>query len=117
MRLIERFEKFGKPIYITEIGASSGPTGRMIRTGDMEIPDEPYEWHRYWDEELQADWLEQVYTIFYSRPSIKAINWYDFSDFRPFIKNGGLITEESEPKRAFHRLKELLTDWNTLPRY
>jgi endo-1,4-beta-xylanase len=115
MRLIERLEKFGKPIYITEMGASSGYSEESIKTDDMKILDEPYRWHRRWDEELQADWLEQVYTLYYSRPNIKCINWYDFSDFRPFIKNGGLVREDSSPKKSFYRLHELLKSWNRLP--
>jgi hypothetical protein len=108
-------EKFNKPIYITEIGASAGYTERDIKLDQMDIKDEPYEWHRRWDEKLQADWLEQVYTIYYSRKTVKGINWYDFSDFRPFIKHGGLIRENGSTKRSFNRLKELLGKWNRLP--
>jgi GH35 family endo-1,4-beta-xylanase len=115
VRLLERFEKFGKPIYITEIGASSNllaPTTTGSVTGQA---GEPYAWHRHWDEELQADWLEQVYTLYYSRPSVRAISWYDFSDFRPFIVNGGMVREDATPKRAYHRAKDLLASWNRLP--
>jgi len=115
MRMLERFEKFNKPIYITEIGTTSGPTFKTVMDGSMGIKDIPYDWHRPWDEELQADWLEQVYTLYYSKPNIKAINWYDFSNFRPFIVNGGLVSESCEPKRSFWRLKELLESWNRLP--
>jgi GH35 family endo-1,4-beta-xylanase len=115
VRLLERFEKFGKPIYITEIGTSSGVTNGTIATGEMSVSNDPYDWHRRWDEELQEDWLEQVYTLYYSRPSIKAINWYDFSDFRPFIKSGGLIREDASVKRSYSRLKQLLGSWNRLP--
>lgn len=114
-RLLERLAALGKPIYLTEIGASSGPTRESISSGQLGLPQEPYAWHRHWDEELQADWLEQVYTIFYSRPYIKAINWYDFSDFRPYIVNGGLVREDCSTKLSFHRLKNLLASWNRLP--
>jgi GH35 family endo-1,4-beta-xylanase len=115
VRLLERLEKFNKPIYITELGASSGYSVEHIIDGQTKISNDPYEWHRRWDEELQADWLEQVYSIYYSRPSIKAVNWYDFTDFRPFIVNGGLAREDVSPKLSFFRLKELLTSWNRLP--
>jgi len=115
MRMIKRMEKFGKPIYITEMGASSGYSEQAVKLDEMDIIDEPYQWHRRWDEELQADWLEQVYTLYYSKPNIKSINWYDFSDFRPYIKNGGLVREDCSTKRSFHRLKELLASWNRLP--
>jgi endo-1,4-beta-xylanase len=115
VRMVERFEKFNKPIYITEMGATSGPTNETIFNEQMKLPSAPYEWRRPWDEELQADWLEAVYTIYYSRPLIKTINWYDFSDFRPFIVNGGLVREDGSSKMSFDRLKNLLSSWNRLP--
>ncbi|MBN1300183.1 MAG: endo-1,4-beta-xylanase [Melioribacteraceae bacterium] len=116
MRKVEEFEKFGKPIYITEMGASAGYYEQGIKLDEIDIEDKPYDWHRRWDEELQADWLEQVYTMYYSRDQIKGINWYDFSDFRPFIRHGGLVREDASTKRSFHRLKELLESWGRLPK-
>jgi len=115
VRHVERFEKFGKPIYISEIGTSSGVTNESIQTGDEDISQEPYEWHRRWDEELQADWLEQLYTVLYARPSIEALNWYDFADFRTFIHNGGLIKVNGKRKKSYDRLHALLQQWNHLP--
>lgn len=115
VRLLERLAVFGKPIYITEIGASSNLITQSSSGAITSSSDEPYAWHRHWDEELQADWLEQVYTIYYSKPFIKAINWYDFSDFRPFIANGGLVREDSSAKQSFHRLQSTLARWQQLP--
>ncbi len=115
VRLLERFETFGKPIYITEIGVTSYGINRQAVADPTRMAEEPYEWHRYWDEELQADWLEQVYTLYYSRPAIKAVNWYDFSDFRPFIMNGGLVREDCSTKQSFERMKQLLASWHRLP--
>ena len=115
VRLLERLDKFNKPIYITEIGASAGYYEQAIKMDEIDIEDAPYQWHRRWDEELQADWLEEVYTLYYARKNIHGINWYDFSDFRPFIRHGGLVREDASPKRSFHRLKELLTKWGRLP--
>ena len=116
VRLIETFEKFKKPIYITEIGVTSFGINRSKITDPLKLSEEPFEWHRYWDEELQADWLEQVYTVLYARPSIKAINWYDFSDFRPFIVNGGLVREDCSTKQSFDRMKKILASWGRLPK-
>ncbi|MBT8400354.1 MAG: endo-1,4-beta-xylanase [Rhodothermia bacterium] len=116
VRLIERFEVFGKPVHITEIGATSGPTKGDLLSGNREVPGAPYDWHRPWDEDLQADWLEDVYTIFYSKPFIEGASWYDFADFRTFIENGGLIKVDGTRKQSFHRLKQLLETWGRLPR-
>ncbi len=107
VRLLERMAVFGKPIYITEIGASSN-LDQVSAGGSIK---EPYAWHRHWDEALQADWLEQVYTLYYSKPYIKTINWYDFSDFRPYLANGGLVREDCSTKLSFQRLKNLLASW------
>jgi len=63
-------------------------------------------------ENLQAEWLEQIYTVLYSKPWIEAINWYDFVDPYSFIQNGGLLANpEGEKKEAYHRLKKLKENW------
>lgn len=82
----------------------------------LEISNEPYLWHRGWDEELQADWLEGIYTLGYSKPWIEAVNWYDLNDDDAWIKNGGLLASPSlEPKAAYYRLKKLQESWKQLP--
>ena len=105
----------GKAVQLAEIGSPSYGITQEFTEAEEDFSQKPYEWHRHWDEELQADWLEEVYTIYYSRPLIKAINWYDFSDFRPFIVNGGIVREDTSPKMSFDRLKNLLNNWNRLP--
>jgi len=112
IRMTERLEKFGKPVQITEIGTTSGPTKETVASGKYELPNRPYSWHREWDQELQADWLEQIYTIMYSKPWIEAINWYDFVDPYSFIQNGGLLADtEGNKKEAYNRLKNLKEKW------
>jgi endo-1,4-beta-xylanase len=115
VRHVERFAAFGRPVYITEIGATSGPTRQEILLESMPMQGPLFQWRRPWDEELQADWLEIMYTIFYSKPYIQAVNWYDFADFRTFIQNGGLIREDAAPKASYHRLQNLLAGWGRLP--
>ena len=113
--LIERFEEFGRPVQLTEVGSSSGPTRDSINSGRLDFNDEPYIWHRPWDQELQADWLEGLYTLAYSKPWIEAVNWYDFVDPYSFIKNGGLLeSPQGEKKAAFQRLLNLQQKWKNL---
>lgn len=114
VRLVERFAEFGKPLSITEIGTSSGPSREDVLTGTP-VPEAPYDWHRPWDDDLQADWLEQVFTIFYSKPYINNANWYDFADIRTFIPSGGIVQEDGTPKESFHRLRGLLEEWGRAP--
>ena len=110
--LVERMASFGRPVQLTEVGCSSGPSERSIRDGSLTLSDEPHIWHRPWDEELQADWLEGLYTLAYSKPWIEAVNWYDFVDGQSFIKNGGLLRSGAGARKAaFERLLKLKTEW------
>jgi len=109
---IERMSKFGRPVHLTEVGASSGPSKYSIETGSLGIKNEAYLWHRPWDENLQADWVEGVYTLAYSKPWVEAINWYDFVDPYGWIKNGGLIASPNgEKKQSYLRIKKLRESW------
>ncbi len=113
--LLERYEEFGRPVHLTEVGATSGPTNASVRLGTDPIPNEPHVWRRHWDEELQADWMEAVYTLAYSKPWIEAVNWYDYEDAYAWISNGGLVkSRHGEKKAAFHRLQKLQQDWRRM---
>lgn len=114
--LIEKFESIGKTIHLTEVGASSGPSEESVKSGKLPISFEPYAWHRPWDEEVQADWMEGLYTLAYSRPRIEAVNWYDFVDPHCWIPNGGLLrSPKGEPKGVYDRLLKLREEWKTRP--
>ncbi|MDO8551035.1 MAG: endo-1,4-beta-xylanase [Ignavibacteria bacterium] len=113
--LIERLEKFSRPVQLTEVGASSGPNKDSIMTGRLGMPEEPYIWHGHWTQELQADWLEGLYTLVYSKPWIEAVNWYDFVDPYSWIKQGGLLeSPKGEKKLAYDRLLNLQKEWRNL---
>jgi len=113
--LVERMADFGRPVQLTEVGASSGPTKRSVFDGSLDFPTEPHIWRRPWDEELQADWMEGLYTLAYSKPWIEACNWYDFLDGQAWIKNGGVIrSPQGEKKAVFHRLAKLKQEWGLM---
>lgn len=113
--MTERFEIFNKPIHYSEVGVSGGITERSLKLGTVEMLIEPPLWHHQWDEETQADWLEQIYTLAYSKANIKACNWFDFIDPYSYMQNGGLFrSERGEPKAAYHRLKNLKEKWRDL---
>jgi endo-1,4-beta-xylanase len=111
-RDLDRFEAFGKPIQISEVGFPSS-------SGD--VPDAEWwgggkggsrmAWHgESFSEETQADWLEQVYTIAFSKPSVVALTWWDLSD-PAFIPHGGLVREDMTPKKSYERLAALRRQW------
>ncbi len=112
---LERLASFNKTVQLSEIGASGGPSAYSVKLGEMGFPKEPYAWHRHWDEELQADWLESMFTIAYSKPWIEATSMHDFVDPHVYIDNGGILRSRTgEPKAAYSRLRRLEERWKKL---
>lgn len=116
-RMIDRFARFGKPVHITEAAAPSSVEGdEYAYRKDPEAVRAMGTWHRPWDEEVQAEWVEGFYSICYSKPFVEAITWWDFADYRPghFFPHGGHLDHEYVPKKSFFRLKGLLNRWRRL---
>jgi endo-1,4-beta-xylanase len=106
--LIERLEKFNRPVQLTEVGASSGPTQRFHCDRKTWLTRRTL--HLAWalDTGTQADWMEGLYTLAYSKPWIEAVNWYDFVDPHAWIKQGGLIeSPKGEKKLVYERLLKM----------
>lgn len=112
MVCLERLAAFKKPVQLSEVGAPGGPTNLSAKTGKSGFPQEPFIWRRPWDEELQADWLESICTLAYSRDWIENFSWFDLRDEGSFQSNGGLLrSDEGEKKAAWHRMKNLRDSW------
>lgn len=116
LQAIERYKVFNKRVQLAEIGSPSrGITQEFVDKETEDFSKHPYEWRRHWDEELQADWLEYVFTYGYSQKFIEAANWYDFVDPMTFLKSGGLLrSDKGEKKAAFDRLLILQNEWKSL---
>jgi hypothetical protein len=111
-RNLESFKGFGKPIHITELGISSsadiaedsewwgGGAGgaKMVWRGER------------FSEENQAQWVEAVYKIAFSKSYVGAITWWDLMD-PGFIPNGGYLRADLTPKLSYGRLLALQTKW------
>jgi endo-1,4-beta-xylanase len=111
-RDVERFSHFKKPLHITEL---------QIPSSSEDIPGNEWWgggiggsgilWHgEEFTETIQADWVESVYTILYSKPYVDAITWWDMAD-PAFVPHGGLVNEDLSPKESYYRLKNLLENW------
>jgi GH35 family endo-1,4-beta-xylanase len=103
VRLFEKFETFGKRIWISEAGAPSDQNQQGIRLRGQ-LP----------SEKLQADWAENLFRVAGARASVEALLWYDISDNRNFTPSGGLLTFDGQPKEVFHRLVALKEEWEAL---
>lgn len=108
-RMLDRFRTFNKLLHITEIATASadGLDPRSMRPNTA-APG----WHGPWSEATQADWLESIYTLVYSKPEFEAIGWWDLADVGGhFWPHGGLARADLTPKLAYHRLGELQEKW------
>lgn len=66
-----------------------------------------------WTEELQAEYYKRYYTVCFSHPLVDAINLWGIGP-NAWIKGGGLLDRNHEPKPAFNTLKKLIMeDWRT----
>ncbi|GBF80731.1 endo-1,4-beta-xylanase [Aphanothece sacrum] len=103
-RLLEKYSQLGKTIHITELGVSSASKIDQ----DSYLKETRGLWHEPWNETVQADWIEQFYTLCYSKPYIKAISWWDLADIGNFWPHGGLLNKDLTPKESFYRLKNFI---------
>jgi endo-1,4-beta-xylanase len=108
-RMLDRFRHFNKPMHITEIATASadGLDPKSMRPNTA-APG----WHGPWSEATQADWLEAIYTLVYSKSEFEAIGWWDLTDMEGhFWPHGGLAHADLTPKLAYNRLGELQKAW------
>lgn len=115
-KLYDRFSVFGKPYHITELGVPSEDRDLPPNTSEGDIYCLRYMykglWHEMnWSERLQADWLEDFYTLSYARPEVEALTWWSFRDNRSYVPAAGLLNNDDSPKEAFFRLEELEKTW------
>ena len=110
-RDLESFNHFGKPIHVTEMGfpcsvASFPGQGKYAFWGGGN-GGEAMTWHNEFTESVQADWVESVYTIAYSKPWVEAISYWDFNG----RGHDGFVQEDGTPRESYHRLQNLLEKW------
>ena len=112
--LLDRFGAFGKPVHLSSVQAPSVPDTRD-GTG---LIGEAGSWHSEWDENAQAQWLEQVYQIALSKPYVETVTWQDLADRgdEGVLQFGGILNARLEPKPAFERMCRLKNEMVKPPR-
>lgn len=106
--LLDKFATLGRPVFLTAVGAP-GQAGADLgdETRSHLDPAAGGRWHRPWDPQLQADWMEAVYTLALSKPYIESIAWANLADIRPSLPGGGLLDDMLHPKPSYQRLVQL----------
>lgn len=107
--LLDRYAELSKPIHITELGT---PSKNSDDPKSFKIPIGPAGWwHKPWDEDTQAEWVEQFYIICLSKPYIEAITWWDLADIvGHFYPHGGFLRDDLSSKPSFDRVLSLKAD-------
>jgi endo-1,4-beta-xylanase len=102
---LEMYAELGCPIHITEL--HQPVSERKIEGG----------WRAgTWSEKAQAEYMEQLYRLFFGHPAVVSINYWGFSDRYIWMEGGGLVDEEYQPKPVFDALKKLIKgEWMTPP--
>ena len=101
----DRFAVFNRPIHFTELTVLSSmkkpQSYNDVRRGDWPTTPE--------GEAAQAEYVEKLYALLFSHPSVAAITWWDFSD-RNAWRNApsGLVREDMSPKPAYEKLRALI---------
>ncbi|HVV02172.1 MAG TPA: 1,4-beta-xylanase, partial [Verrucomicrobiae bacterium] len=108
-RMLDRFKVFGRPLHISEISCSSA---EGLDAASMRPKSLTPGWHGPWTESMQADWLEAIYTLCYSKPEFEAVGYWDLADYGGhFWPHGGLLRGDYTPKESFGRLLRLKQSW------
>ena len=105
MQISSRLDCFGqvsKPVHITGVAVpdSSGE-------GDQDC-DVAGIWHKKWEPQVQAEWIEQFYRIALSKPFISSITYSNLADGDDMdVRDSGLLNRRMEPKKAFLSLARM----------
>ncbi len=103
---VQAFDELGRlglPLHITEFIPQSG--GKEI-TGDYR--------KGKWDEQAQAEFAEQMYRLAFGHPAVVSITWWAVHDKIVWLKGGGFLDAELNPKPAYLMLDKLINqEWKT----
>ncbi|MGE5222997.1 MAG: endo-1,4-beta-xylanase [Omnitrophica WOR_2 bacterium] len=102
---LDLYAELNIPIHITELHQPSWE--QAIEGGWREGT---------WSEAAQAEYIEQLYRLFYGHPAVVSINYWGLSDRDIWIEKGGLVDDGYHPKPVFNALKKLIKgEWMTGP--
>jgi GH35 family endo-1,4-beta-xylanase len=115
-KLYDRFKVFGKPYHMTELGVPSHEEDLAPNTteGDVYCLRYMYKglWREMqWTERLQADWIEDFYTLSYARDEVEALTWWSIQDGHSYVPGAGIVGRDGAPKEGLFRLQKLEKSW------
>ncbi len=107
---LKRYGSLGKPVQITEFSVQTADNNG--RRSPKTISG-PYR-SGIWDDDKQAEFYREFYTIAFSDPNVEAIVTWGLDDERAWLPGIGLIDNNGGPKAAYSELDRLInTEWRT----
>ena len=111
------------PVYLYEVLNKYAQLGKKIQITEMTIPSYSYSPD---DEEVQAELIKNLYSVFFSHPAMEAIIYWNVVDgYAAFAPQGdmtsgenyyygGLLRFDMTPKPAYYTIKNLIEKkWHT----
>lgn len=100
---LDRLGNFGKPVHVTAVQVPSAPAG------DRTVGEMGGSWRKPWDENVQAQWIKEFYSIALSKPFVESITWSTLMDQAEgaLIASGGLLHPDLSPKTGYKTLVAL----------
>jgi hypothetical protein len=113
--MLDKFSTMGRPLFLTGVGCPgrNTPDPSDVSMGRLD-PAIGGRWHRPWDTQLQAEWMESIYRVALSKPFVESIAWADLADMGQTLPGGGLLDDMLQPKPVFerlHKLREQFHQW------
>ena len=85
--VLDYFGPVAKPLFITGLEVPS-QSGDGLYSGKVAGV-----WHQDWDQQRQAEWIEQFYKIALSKPYVDSVTYSALADMKDSaIANSGLLT-------------------------
>lgn len=107
---LNRYAALGKPIQITEFSAQT------LEFEDRKTPLKITGNYRsgIWDDEKQAEFYREFYTVAFGSKSVEAITAWGLDDERAWLPGVGLIDEKGNAKPNYKTLDRLINhEWRT----
>jgi hypothetical protein len=106
--MLDKFSTLGRPLFLTGVGAPGRTTADSADSSQGRLdPSQGGRWHRPWDPQLQADWLEAIYRTALSKPFVESVAWSNLADVGQTLPGGGLFDENYAAKPVFERLHKM----------
>src|SRR5207247_696634 len=92
--LLDKFSTLGRPVYLTAVTAPARNTPDPNDESEgRRDPAQAGRWHRPWDPQLQAEWMDAVYKMAFSKPYVESVAWGNLADMGQSIPGGGLFDD------------------------